>query len=164
VRLFVSVPLPAAQREDLLRALGGGRPTNPEQWHLTLAFLGDRDDDVQLVDALAVVADAHAPFALHLAGAGHFPGVEWAGVAGDLPALARLAEEVAAACRVQRAAFRPHVTIARRGRTRLRPDYVGPSWVVTGFDLVESRLVRPVEHHLVARFELTASPPEGDGC
>lgn len=154
MRLFVAIPLPAPQREHLLRALAGGRPGNPEQWHLTLAFLGDRDDDLEILGALASVALRHAPLTLQLAGSGSFPGVEWAGVAGDLSPLSELADDVAAACRVQQAAFRPHVTLSRRGRTQLRSDYEGPAWQVTGFDLVESRLVRPVEHRVVEHFEL----------
>ena len=151
MRLFVSVPLPIEQREHLQRALICGRTSNPEQWHLTLAFLGDRDDELDIVDALALVAREHTPFSLRVAGSGHFPGVEWAGVEGDLPALSSLAAEVARACRVQQA-FRPHVTIARRGRVQLSPDYSGPPWTVESFDLVQSTLGAHAEHQVLEQF------------
>jgi 2'-5' RNA ligase len=154
VRLFVSVPLPDLQRADLQRALIGGRTTNPDQWHLTLAFLGDRDDELEIVDALATVAREHTAFTLQIAGSGHFPGVEWAGIGGDLPALSALAADVARACRVQQA-FRPHVTIARRGRVQLGKDYSGPRWTVASFDLVQSTLGAHAEHQLLERFPLT---------
>jgi len=147
VRLFVSLPLPVERREHLERALMG-RPSAPERWHITLAFLGDRDDDV--ADALASVSAA--PFELHLAGSGSFPGVEWAGVSGDLDALSALAADVAAACRVQQGVYRPHVTIGRRGRVSLPASYVGPSWTVSSFDLVHSTLGRPVVHDVLASF------------
>lgn len=149
MRLFVSIPLPDEPRGHLERAIVG-RPSDPHRWHLTLAFLGDRDDDV--VDALAAVSAA--PFELHLAGAGSFPGVEWAGVAGDVDALTSLAADVASACRVQQGVYRPHVTIARRGRAALPRDYVGPSWPVDSFDLVHSILGQPVQHDVLQSFPL----------
>lgn len=154
MRLFVSVPLPVEQREHLERALVGGRTTNPEQWHLTLAFLGDRDDELEIVDALALVARDRAAFSLHVAGAGDFPGVEWAGIDGDLPALSALAADVAHGCRVQQT-FRPHVTIARRGRAQLSRDYSGPAWTVESFDLVQSTLGAHAEHQVLERFAFT---------
>jgi 2'-5' RNA ligase len=154
VRLFVSVPLPAAQREHLRHALVGGRSTNPDQWHLTRAFLGDRDDELALLDALAEVAPRHRPFELRVAGSGRFPGVEWAGVAGQLGALEGLAADVAQACRVQLGVYRPHITIARRGRAALPVGYVGPTWTVSSFDLVHSALGSAAEHHVLQCFPL----------
>jgi len=126
----------------------GGPPSEPERWHLTLAFLGDRDEAP--VDALARVS--WLPFDLHLAGSGSFPGVEWAGVDGDLTALHDLATQVAAACRVQLGTYRPHLTYGRRGRALLPRDYVGPSWTVDSFDLVHIVLSRPVEHQVLQRY------------
>lgn len=149
MRLFVSIPLPAEQRAHLERAVVG-RPGDPSRWHLTLAFLGDRDDD--LVDVLAAVSAP--PFVLQVAGSGSFPGVEWAGVAGDLAALSALATEVAYASRVQQAVYRPHITLARRGRATLPRDYAGPPWTVTSFDLVHSTLGSPVRHDVLATFPL----------
>jgi 2'-5' RNA ligase len=154
VRLFVSIPLPARQREHLLAALAGGRTTNPDQWHLTLAFLADRDDELALLDGLAAVAARHRPFALRIAGSGSFPGVSWAGVAGDLRALAELATDVSQACRLVPDRYRAHVTVARRNRSLLAGSYEGPTWTVESFDLVHSVLGRPVEHRVLETFQL----------
>lgn len=154
MRLFVSLPLPAQQREHLLRALVGGRTGDPHLWHLTLAFLGDRDDEQVPLDELARVAGRHQPFELRVAGSGHFPGVEWAGVDGNLAALTAVAADVAQACRVQQAGYRPHITIARRGRAALPSDYAGPAWQVGSFDLVHSVLGRAVEHRVLETFPL----------
>ena len=153
MRLFVSVPVPFRQREHLLAALTGGRTTNPEQWHLTLAFLGDRDDELDVLDALTRIE--HAPFSLQIAGSGTFPGVEWAGVDGDLTALRELAADVAVACRVPQTVYRPHVTYARRGRAALPRDYLGPAWTVASIDLVHSVLGAGADHRVLASVPLT---------
>ena len=151
MRLFVSLPVPTEQRAHLLAALSG-RPTNPDRWHLTLAFLGDRDDELEVMAALARIA--HTPFDLQLAGSGSFPGVEWAGVDGDLSALNALAADVATACRVQQGVYRPHLTMARRGRATLPSTYAGPAWTVDSFDLVHSVLGADAEHRVLATFPL----------
>ncbi|MCU1599445.1 MAG: 2-5 ligase [Frankiales bacterium] len=147
MRLFVSIPLPVEQREHLERALAG-RPLDPDQWHLTLAFLGDRDEAPDLAHVSA------APFELSIAGSGSFPGVEWAGVAGDLAALHELAGAVCVASRVQPGTYRPHITYSRRGRAVLAPTYVGPPWIVGSFDLVESVRTDRYEHHLLGTYPL----------
>lgn len=95
-----------------------------------------------------------SPFSLHLAGSGSFPGVEWAGVDGDLAALHDLAGAVSAACRVQQGTYRPHLTYARRGRAQLPSSYTGPPWTVTSFDLVHSTLGTPVRHETLATYGL----------
>jgi len=71
-RLFVGIPVPGECREALagaVRALAaaagdGLRPTRPENFHLTLQFLGETPDDrvAAVADALAPVA--FAPFTL----------------------------------------------------------------------------------------------------
>ncbi len=147
MRLFVSIPLPAEQRDHLERALVG-RPQDPDQWHITLCFIGDRDEPPLLDQVTAT------PFELHLAGSGSFPGVEWAGVDGDLPALHDLAASVSAACRVQQGVYRPHVTYSRRGRAALAPTYQGPAWAVASFDLVESVRTHRYEHTVLETYPL----------
>lgn len=163
MRLFVAIDPPAHALDALDAELGrtravapaGLRWTRPEQWHLTLAFLGEvPDEDVPaLQKALAdVVGDA--PMALRLAGGGCFGDrVLWVGLAGDVPALRTLAASVAGAARTSGVAFddqpyRPHLTLARAGRepADLRPaaaelaQIVGPVWDVSAVHLVHSRL------------------------
>ncbi len=149
MRLFVSIPLPPAQRDHLRRAVVGGRTTDPLRWHLTLVFLGDRDDDLSLIEALSSVD--HGALSLQLRGNGAFPGASWAGVAGDVDALRALQAEVARATGAPPETYRPHVTVGRRGHAMPPGDYEGPPWQVESFDLVESFFT---EHQVLASFPL----------
>lgn len=164
MRLFVSIDPPAEALAALDADLGptrstaphGLRWTRPEQWHLTLAFLGEVPDaDVPaLTSALgAVVGDG--PISLRLAGGGCFGNrLLWVGLAGDVHALRTLAAAVGAAAREggvalgEDAAYRPHLTLARAGKDNvdLRPaatelaQVVGPAWDVAAVHLMHSKL------------------------
>jgi 2'-5' RNA ligase len=97
----------------------------PENFHVTLKFLGSVDDGrVQgVIDALHTAVQGHAPFDLEVSGLGAFPSatrprVLWAGLAGDIAPLAALAASVEDALdglgfpREGRA-FAPHITLGR---------------------------------------------------
>ena len=163
MRLFVSLRPPAAVREHLAAALGGLRTTRVDQWHVTLAFLGEVPGPAPLLPGLRAVAAQAQPLALRLRGAGFFrgPGALYAGLAGDVDALHRFAAEVEKACRdagvhLQERPYRPHLTVARR----LPRDpgslsaYEGPPWTATEVELVRSRLGARVEHEVLERFPL----------
>lgn len=160
MRLFVSLPLPAPVRADLAAALAGVRTTDPARWHMTLAFLGERPGTVELERHLSALAARCRPFALRVVGGGGFGDVRWAGVGGDVDGLHRLAADVARACAeagapLEERRYRPHVTVAHRGRCADRlAGYAGPPWTVRSFDLVHSTLGHPVRHDVVRRFEL----------
>ncbi len=163
MRLFVAIDPSAEALAALDAELGrtrmvaphGLRWTRPEQWHLTLAFLGEvPDDDVPaLTDGLAAVV-GDEPMTLRLAGGGCFgTRVLWVGLAGDVHALRTLAADLATAARsagvdIEDQSFRPHLTLARAGReqTDLRPaaaelaQIVGPAWDVAAVQLIRSRL------------------------
>jgi 2'-5' RNA ligase len=136
VRAFVAVVPPPAALEPLVRAVAPLRsiPASwvaPERLHLTLVFLGEVADPLPYGEALAAALAEVEPFALRIAGGGAFPRparphVLWAGVEGDVDALAslaRLARRTARAARidVERAPYVPHVTVARVRR----PDVDG---------------------------------------
>lgn len=163
MRLFVAIDPPATALAELDAALGptrvaaphGLRWTRPEQWHLTLAFLGEVPQaEVPAVAAALAATVGDAPMRLRLAGGGCFGDrVLWAGVAGDVYALRTLAATVAAAVGTvgiaqPEAPYRPHLTLARAGKdpADLRPaatalaDVVGPAWDVAEVSLVRSRL------------------------
>lgn len=125
MRLFVGVPLPADVRERLaVLAAGvpGARWMRPDNFHLTLRFLGDVDgataDDV----AGELSRIRCQEFDIRVRGVGGFGDrrrtrVLWAGIAGS-PGLGRLQSKVELA--LQRAGlepehrkFHPHVTLAR---------------------------------------------------
>jgi 2'-5' RNA ligase len=124
MRYFVALTLPDTVRWQL-RLLCGGLPgarwVPPENFHITLRFLGDVDGrDMDYVDA--ALASIRAPgFQLRLAGVGHFASgnrvkAVWAGVDKE-PALTHLQNKVESA--VVRAGltpdgqkYTPHVTLS----------------------------------------------------
>lgn len=131
-RTFIAIELDEAIRAALIRlearlarAAPSLRWTDAAKLHLTLAFLGELDDErVQAaITATESTAARTGAFRLALAGAGYFgqaqaPRVIWAGVAGETNKLmatqARLADELArhGFPREERP-FAPHLTLAR---------------------------------------------------
>jgi 2'-5' RNA ligase len=97
----------------------------PENFHVTVKFLGSVDDTrVQsVIDALHTAAHGHAPFDLEVGGLGAFPTatrarVLWAGLLAGLAPLAALAGSVEEALSGlgfprENRAFSPHITLAR---------------------------------------------------
>ncbi|MFY9806752.1 MAG: RNA 2',3'-cyclic phosphodiesterase [Pseudonocardiaceae bacterium] len=162
MRLFVALTPPADVVEALGLAALGLRALAPElrwtpqqQWHVTLAFLGEVGDNVvdELSRRLNRAATRHPPLSLALGGGGRFGHrVLWTGVHGDRDRLRRLADSARAAARRSRLPvvdrpYRPHVTLARAdGGVDLRPlverlaSWQGAPWVATQLQLVRSRL------------------------
>ncbi|MDQ2789867.1 MAG: RNA 2',3'-cyclic phosphodiesterase [Actinomycetota bacterium] len=162
MRLFVALTPPGEVVEALRVGTQGLREcapelrwTRPEQWHVTLAFLGEVGDEVvdELAGRLSRVAARHRALTLALGGGGRFGHrVLWTGVRGDRDNLRRLADSTRAAARrswlaVEHRPYRPHVTLARAdGEVDLRPlverlaPWHGPQWVATRLQLVRSRL------------------------
>ena len=131
-RTFLAVALSAAAREALRReisSLTGALPSlrwvNMASLHLTLAFLGDLDDErlAAAHEATQAAAQQSAPFALTLNQLGafgppHAPRVIWAGVGGEVAPLRRvqriLADELdQRGFPPQEHPFSPHLTLAR---------------------------------------------------
>lgn len=163
-------------------ANSGWRWTDPAQWHLTLAFLAVVPDRAlgDLLERLARAAARRATIRLRIVGGGAFPQVAGARVLYARPVAEdpRGAEELrrlAAGCRaaaskagiaVEGARFRPHLTLARRGRPieatrwlRILDTYESESWDLAEIVLVRSYLGegprgRP-RYEVVARFPLT---------
>lgn len=134
MRAFVAVVPPPPALEPLVRAVAPLRtlPASwvaPERLHLTLVFLGEVADPLPYGAALASAVAGVEPFSLRIAGGGAFPRVArpqvlWAGVEGDVEALARLARLArrtarAAGIDVERKPYVPHVTVARVRRRDL---------------------------------------------
>lgn len=165
-RLFLAAPLDGDSRHALSHLLSAaaprglpGRVVPPENWHVTLRFLGDVADPVR--DRLVAQldgADLGAPFAVRWGGLGAFPRPRRATVlwvqadrgADELAGLAARVEEaaVAAGFEVEDRPFRAHLTLSRiRPHQDVTPLVEGtePMGVVTRVDrvvLYRSRLGR----------------------
>lgn len=125
LRLFAAIALPdevADRLTPLMRGVAGAKWRPRENLHLTLRFFGEVAEPVadDIDGALSTIADATAPFALTLKGAGSFGGVDphtlYVGAA-DSAALAKLAADCERAARrtglpAERRSFTPHVTLA----------------------------------------------------
>jgi 2'-5' RNA ligase len=181
--MFVAVIPPDNVVEDLEEFVGPRREgmpfrwTQPDQWHLTLAFSGevpDRSFD-DLVDRLGRAARKRSPVGARIAGGGAFPNVGrakilFAGVDTDAEEMRRMATGARAAvarsgAEVDGQRFRPHLTLARIGRpveatrfVRLLDAYAGPSWTVDEIALVASYLGQGprnrARHEVVETFSL----------
>lgn len=132
LRLFVAITIRREWQDAVTRAQTALRHqglalrwSRADDAHLTLAFLGNVDEDRigAIETAMGASAQPVAPFSLTFGRAGLFgsprrPRVVWLGLDGDTVALARLqARLVAELGRVgfppERGAFRPHITVAR---------------------------------------------------
>ncbi len=131
-RTFIAVNLSDAAHVTLRRtlrrvgrALPGVRLVNPDDLHLTLAFLGEIDDAAlaAVVTLTQEVAQQTSPFTLTLDKLGifgqpHAPRVVWVGVGGDLRRLAALQQRLAESLEAlgfprESRPYAPHLTLAR---------------------------------------------------
>ncbi|RNI22766.1 RNA 2',3'-cyclic phosphodiesterase [Flexivirga caeni] len=179
-RMFVAIRPSEEVREqlaDFLAPRGGMTWIDPEQWHLTLAFLAavpdHRQDD--LVAALARTAVRHDAFDLQLSGAGAFPDAVaakalWLRPSVDLTALAtgvrHAANSVGATPDGQR--FVGHLSVARQRRPidarrwlQVLDTFASDSWRVDTVELVASYLGEGP--HARPRHETVAVLPLHDG-
>ena len=130
IRLFFGLELPGELRlriGGIARGIEGARWVAPEDLHITLRFIGEVDEPAMEEIAAEAASIRFRPFAVTLAGAGHFErrgrvGAVWIGVEPN-PELTALRERIeAAALRAgqepEGRRFRPHVTVARLSRAR----------------------------------------------
>lgn len=166
VRVFIALAPPDRAKEELAAALGPAYVSHPEMrwnriedWHITLAFLGELPADTvpDLRPTLAELAAKRPSPALALRGSGTFDDrVLWSGIDGDLTELHELAADVRTAVRNRGIEFeerplRPHLTLARARRgdhTSVREiaqgitGFTGRRWSAERLHLVGGNAVR----------------------
>jgi 2'-5' RNA ligase len=176
IRTFVAIALPAAAVRALTAAQTGlpsGRPVAPENFHITLAYLGEHPGP--LVEDIHLALEAiHAPaFEVTLSGAGLFGSVRQRALYADIrpePALKHLRGKTVQAARdaglrLPRERYIPHVTLARfnsgltgeaaqemRDFAARRMDFTAGPFAVEAFQLYRSTLGRkgPIYEELAA--------------
>lgn len=140
MRLFVAVDPSEAVQRSIESEMGGlkalapkAKWSRPEALHLTLAFLGEVQDDLvpSFAAALEPIGGRHRPFELEVVGSGTFgpplhPRVLWLGLGGAVPQLAALRTDVVGALlplgyEEEARAFSPHLTLARSRLPRGEP-------------------------------------------
>jgi 2'-5' RNA ligase len=123
-RLFTAIELPdpiARALTALRGGLQGARWIDPENYHITLRFIGDIDDDVADEAAEILGRIQRESFSLTLSGLDTFGGKKphslWTGVASSPELVALQAEQERLLQRIglkpEARKFTPHVTIAR---------------------------------------------------
>jgi 2'-5' RNA ligase len=127
-RLFTAIEIPPAVAADLALmrgGLAGARWIDPENYHLTLRFIGDVDAAMAR-DVHAVLAGIRRPsFAVTLAGVSAFGGAKPRAIVvtakAETPLVALQAEQESLMRRSglvpEARKFRPHITLARLRRT-----------------------------------------------
>ncbi|GHH42259.1 RNA 2',3'-cyclic phosphodiesterase [Streptomyces candidus] len=166
VRVFIALAPPDDAKDELAKELRPAWDAYPdlrwnriEDWHITLAFLGELPvASVPLLRGpLGELAAAQHPLELALRGGGHFDErVLWSGIGGDLDGLHRLADGVRAVVQGCGIAFegrplRPHLTLARARRGGPAPvvetadalaSFAGRRWPAARLHLVGSNFGR----------------------
>jgi 2'-5' RNA ligase len=170
LRVFYAILPPASLQHalgDLAEAVAlrvQGRAVPAENMHLTLAFVGAWPRSRMAALRRAGDAVRGEPFRLTLDTFGSFErsGIAWIGSSHPPPQLIALATAVGDGLRAHDVAydarvFRPHVTLARRGRRAGPIDVIEPmTWDVDAFSLMESQTRREG-----VRYETRATWPLG---
>ncbi|MGW0683687.1 RNA 2',3'-cyclic phosphodiesterase [Streptomyces sp. NPDC002754] len=170
LRAFIALAPPDDAKEELALALRPVHAAHPrlrqnriEDWHITLAFLGEQSAAAvqRLLRPLADIAAVQPSPELALRGGGHFDDrVLWTGVEGDLDDLHLLSDAVrkqVRACGVDfpERPLRPHLTLARARRH----DTTSVPEAAAALDAFTGRHWRAHRLHLVASMPGTASTP-----
>lgn len=193
MRLFVAVLPPPEALDELAAAVAPLRQEAPDlrwtgrqQWHLTLAFLGEVDERVlpDVTTRLERAASRHPAQELAFAGGGAFPSarrarVLWTGFRASDKELAALAASIAAGARRAGAPppdegrkYHPHLTLAHcrppndvSGLVGSLADFAGTMWTARSVVLMRSYLGGgPPRHEQLAAWPLRTRPaPDGAG-
>ncbi|MCX5214655.1 RNA 2',3'-cyclic phosphodiesterase [Kitasatospora sp. NBC_00240] len=183
LRVFVALAPPDDAKDELAHVLQLAYARYPqlrwnriEDWHITLAFLGELPSTAVplLRSVLAVRAASQPTLRLGLRGGGHFDErLLWSGIDGDLEGLHGLAADVRELVRSCGIAFRdrplrPHLTLARARRddpisvpqaAAALAGFVGRPWRTEHLHLVGSNIGRgpgPIRYRDIEAWRLGA--------
>lgn len=130
-RLFLAVEVPRPAQRDVIAAIGpwreafpSARWVPPENWHVTLKFLGWTSARLVpwIEESVGGIVTAHPPVTTRVSGLGAFPWarrarVLWAGIddpaTGFAALVADLETGLAQEFRGEMRRFHPHLTVAR---------------------------------------------------
>ena len=168
MRVFLAIAVPDGVKAQLLKAIERLAPaatdvkwSTKDQFHLTLAFLGEVSPAIlpHVREAIARVCSGKPAFTCHAYGLGFFgskrnPQTVWAGV-DPVPELETLQENLCAQLKKfgfenKEADFRPHITLGRCRESARNHDLIRAmdadediefgEWEATRITLYESRL------------------------
>ncbi|OAB46270.1 RNA 2',3'-cyclic phosphodiesterase [Paenibacillus glacialis] len=182
-RLFVAVRLSETLRGMLEEQCSGWKEhlpfrkwTYPEDYHITLQFLGDVESEriPALCESLRQSASQAAPFTLGIGpwstfGLSEAPRVLWASVTGQLDLLERLQQTVTEYTAIhgfqkETREYRPHITLARKyegvstfqGQALLSsiPSLESSPWYISEFVLFSTKMGSQPMYEVVDKFSL----------
>ena len=168
LRLFFALEIAESQRADIQRWCrrtlpAVGRPVAPQNYHITLAFLGDVTDSVAEGLTMDCRRIDFVPFRLELDRTGYFPksGIYWIGpsrVPGELTALVKGLRKVSRKHRIKtdRRPFQPHLTLFRNCIRRPPAPVEPPGFALdcSGFTLFQSEFAATgVRYHPLRTWE-----------
>ncbi|RXZ84201.1 RNA 2',3'-cyclic phosphodiesterase [Paenibacillaceae bacterium] len=178
-RLFLALPFDSKEQKEVLNEtfswhqLGFQKWTHPDDWHITLHFLGNIDarNQAQIKPAVQEAVRGLSPFPLCLERTGYFgqparPAVLWLGPKQAPAELARL--HASTGEQLQRfigytpeeRPYSPHLTLARKyaGSLPLQPEQLPAiaayCWEVTEVALYRSRLGHRPMYEILDRIPL----------
>lgn len=168
-RMFLAI-WPNEQQVDQLYAVqnqyaGCGREVIPENFHITLLFLGDVTATITECLSLSLQQTVVAPFQLRLDRLGYFSKTRifWVGpneVPTELETLFKGLRNCAQRCGISKLSKRytPHVSLLRKCEVPAsNPDFQPIDWQVDEFHLVESRMDRDgARYYAVESFPLVS--------
>ena len=152
MRLFVSVPLTddvkkcvLYHRNMLKEESSKGRYPHSDNYHITLAFIGEYDNPDRVLEALGKVRQV--PFNVTAGGIGKFGRTYFVRVSSETGALESLAEKVRGALKLagipfDRNDFKAHITFGRDVECQRCPAvFRKATMTVSGFSLMRSDVI-----------------------
>ncbi len=190
--MFIAIPIPEPVRDEIIRVQrelqplaprSAARWTKPDQFHLTLRFLGDVPAAglEQLKESVNAVCRSARPWQLRVKGVGFFPNlhsprVVWVGIDDQAGRLVNLQKQIETAVRTFAAEpgeknFAGHVTLGRlknmkpsdalrlAAHVQTKKNRTLGEWTAHEIEIIRSELSPAGAYHtLLAAFRLGAVP------